>query len=177
MLLTWNTFNPLGLFTELKHEDISFCHTVQGGCGRWVLPTWRPLRISRASRELGSATSTGWNRRSRAASFSKCWRYSLSVVAPTACSRPLARAGFRRLPKSRPPPAAPLVFPTAPAPTIVWISSILHQSGKFQPPPVRQDGGKHWVCAENSRTYHLLLWFRSENWLICNPAAKEGGRL
>jgi hypothetical protein len=32
----------------------------------------------------GSSTSTGWKRRSRAASFSMCLRYSSRVVAPMA---------------------------------------------------------------------------------------------
>ena len=36
----------------------------------------------------GSPTKTGWNRRSSAASFSMCSRYSSSVVAPIARSSP-----------------------------------------------------------------------------------------
>ena len=42
----------------------------------------RPFRISSVASWLGSPTCTGWNRRSRAASFSIYFRYSLRVVAP-----------------------------------------------------------------------------------------------
>ena len=52
------------------------------------------------SSTVGSLTSTGWKRRSRAASFSMYLRYSSSVVAPMACSSPRARAGFSMLPAS-----------------------------------------------------------------------------
>ena len=65
----------------------------------------------------GSSTRTGWNRRSRALSFSIYFRYSSSVVAPMQCSSPLASIGFNMLPASIEPSAAP-------APTMVWISSI-----------------------------------------------------
>ena len=64
----------------------------------------------------GSPTSTGWKRRSSAASFSMCLRYSSSVVAPTARSSPRASIGFSRLAASTAPSAAP-------APTIVCSSS------------------------------------------------------
>src|SRR4029450_11946129 len=47
---------------------------------------------------LGSPTNTGWNRRSRAASFSMCLRYSSRVVAPTMRSSPRASIGFSVLP-------------------------------------------------------------------------------
>ena len=65
----------------------------------------------------GSSTNTGWNRRSSAASFSMCLRYSSSVVAPTARSSPRASMGFSRFAASTAPSAAP-------APTIVWSSSM-----------------------------------------------------
>ncbi len=65
----------------------------------------------------GSCTWMGWKRRSRAASFSKCLRYSSSVVAPMVCSSPRARSGLRMLAASIAPSAAP-------APTRVWISSM-----------------------------------------------------
>ena len=42
------------------------------------------------SSTLGSPTKTCWKRRSRAASFSMCLRYSSSVVAPTSRSSPRA---------------------------------------------------------------------------------------
>ncbi len=55
----------------------------------------------------GSSTNTGWKRRSSAASFSMCLRYSSSVVAPTARSSPRASIGFSRLAASTAPSAAP----------------------------------------------------------------------
>ncbi len=68
-------------------------------------------------RRSARPTSTGWNRRSRAGSFSMCSRYSSSVVAPIARSSPRASIGFSMLPASIAPSAAP-------APTIVWSSSM-----------------------------------------------------
>ena len=65
----------------------------------------------------GSLTSTGWKRRSSAGSFSTCFRYSSSVVAPTQRSSPRARAGFSMFAASTAPSAAP-------APTSVWSSSM-----------------------------------------------------
>mmetsp|Transcript_47841 Transcript_47841/g.113903 ORF Transcript_47841/g.113903 Transcript_47841/m.113903 type:complete len:246 (+) Transcript_47841:1892-2629(+) len=64
----------------------------------------------------GASTSTCWNLRSRAGSFSMYLRYSSSVVAPMHRSSPRASIGFRRLPAS----IAPSVLP---APMRVWISS------------------------------------------------------
>ena len=65
----------------------------------------------------GSSTLIGWNRRSRAASFSRCLRYSSSVVAPIVCSSPRASIGLRIEAASMAPSAAP-------APTRVWSSSM-----------------------------------------------------
>ena len=65
----------------------------------------------------GCSTLTGWNRRSSAASFSRCLRYSSMVVAPTVCSSPRASIGLRMEAASMAPSAAP-------APTRVWISSM-----------------------------------------------------
>ena len=70
-----------------------------------------------ASSTVGSLTITGWNRRSKAASFSIYWRYSFRVVAPMQCSSPRASMGLSRLPASM----APSVLP---APTIVCSSSM-----------------------------------------------------
>ena len=70
-----------------------------------------------ASSVSGSLTMTGWNRLSRALSFSKYFWYSFRVVAPMARSSPLARAGFRML-------AASMAPSPPPAPTRVWISSM-----------------------------------------------------
>ena len=69
------------------------------------------------SSTVGSATITGWNRRSSAASFSMYCLYSSSVVAPIQCSSPLASIGFSIFPAS----SAPSVLP---APTIVCSSSM-----------------------------------------------------
>ena len=69
-----------------------------------------------ASSTVGSSTSTGWKRRSSAASFSMCLRYSSSVVAPIMCSSPRASIGLSMLPASIAPSAAP-------APTTVCSSS------------------------------------------------------
>ena len=66
----------------------------------------------------GSPTKTCWKRRSSAASFSMCLRYSSSVVAPTRRSSPRASMGLSMLPASIAP------SPPAPAPTTVWISSM-----------------------------------------------------
>ena len=68
---------------------------------------------------VGSLTSTGWKRRSSAASFSTCFWYSLSVVAPMRCSSPRASIGLNALAMSRPPSP-----PVAPAPTMVCSSSM-----------------------------------------------------
>ena len=65
----------------------------------------------------GWSTSTGWKRRSSAASFSMCLRYSSSVVAPMQCSSPRASIGLSRLPASMAPSALP-------APTTVCSSSM-----------------------------------------------------
>jgi hypothetical protein len=65
----------------------------------------------------GASTSTGWKRRSRAASFSTCLRYSSRVVAPIIRSSPRASIGLSMLEASIAPSAAP-------APTRVCISSM-----------------------------------------------------
>ena len=70
------------------------------------------------SSTVGSPTKTCWKRRSSAASFSMYLRYSSSVVAPTRRSSPRASIGLIMLPASIEP------SPVAPAPTIVWISSM-----------------------------------------------------
>ncbi len=67
----------------------------------------RPRRMEIVSSTDGSSTSTGWNRRSRAASFSICLRYSSRVVAPIMCSSPRASIGLSMLPASIAPSAAP----------------------------------------------------------------------
>ena len=69
------------------------------------------------SSTVGSPTSTGWKRRSSAASFSMYLRYSSSVVAPIVCSSPRASIGLSMLEASIAPSAAP-------APTTVCSSSM-----------------------------------------------------
>ncbi|GIL60021.1 hypothetical protein Vafri_14649 [Volvox africanus] len=53
--------------------------------------------MATVSSTLGSFTRTCWKRRSNAASFSMCSRYSARVVAPMHLSSPRANMGFRRL--------------------------------------------------------------------------------
>mmetsp|Transcript_8087 Transcript_8087/g.22501 ORF Transcript_8087/g.22501 Transcript_8087/m.22501 type:complete len:316 (-) Transcript_8087:1219-2166(-) len=72
-----------------------------------------PKRISTASSSEGSSTMTGWNLRSRAASFSMYLRCSSTVVAPMHWSSPRASGGLSMLLMSMPPPPP---LPTAPAP-------------------------------------------------------------
>ena len=69
------------------------------------------------SSTVGSLTTTGWNRRSSAASFSMYFRYSSSVVAPIVWSSPRASIGFSMFDASIDPSAAP-------APTTVCSSSM-----------------------------------------------------
>ena len=69
------------------------------------------------SSTVGSLTKTGWKRRASAASFSTCFLYSSSVVAPMQCNSPRANAGLSRLDASMAPSALP-------APTSVCISSM-----------------------------------------------------
>ena len=69
------------------------------------------------SSTVGSDTNTGWKRRASAASFSTCFLYSSSVVAPMQCSSPRASAGLSRLEASMAPSALP-------APISVCISSM-----------------------------------------------------
>ena len=98
----------------------------------------------------GSPTSTGWKRRSSAASFSMCLRYSSSVVAPTARSSPRASIGFSRLAASTAPSAAP-------APTIVCSSS-----------------RKRTICPSASCTCFSTAFSRSSNSpRYLEPASRE----
>src|SRR6266581_1533948 len=75
---------------------------------------FQPVLVSEPTVE---DTIAGWNLRSRAGSFSMCFLYSLSVVAPMTRSSPLARAGLSMLEASIAPSAAP-------APTSVCSSSM-----------------------------------------------------
>ena len=84
----------------------------------------------------GSFTKIGWNRRSSAASFSMCFRYSSSVVAPMQRSSPRASAGFSRFAASIAPSAAP-------APTSVWSSSMKQMIS----PPASRDLLEHGLQA------------------------------
>ena len=56
-----------------------------------------PSRMATVSSTVGSPTRMGWKRRSRAASFSMCWRYSSRVVAPTHCSSPRDEHGLHHV--------------------------------------------------------------------------------
>ncbi len=78
--------------------------------------------ITMARGSSGSSILTTWNRRARAASFSKYFLYSDQVVAAMVRSSPRASAGFSRLAAS-PAPWAP------PAPMRVWASSMKRMTG------------------------------------------------
>mmetsp|Transcript_96583 Transcript_96583/g.311913 ORF Transcript_96583/g.311913 Transcript_96583/m.311913 type:complete len:201 (+) Transcript_96583:1689-2291(+) len=80
------------------------------------------------SSTVGSGTVTGWKRRSNALSFSMYLRYSSMVVAPITCRSPRDNAGFMMLPASMAPPPSPV----PPAPTIVWISSIIRMIWRLE---------------------------------------------
>mmetsp|Transcript_87426 Transcript_87426/g.189377 ORF Transcript_87426/g.189377 Transcript_87426/m.189377 type:complete len:374 (-) Transcript_87426:640-1761(-) len=88
----------------------------------------RPLRISMVCSSEGSGTLIGWKRRSRALSFSMYLRYSSIVVAPMTWRSPRERAGFMMLPASMAPPPSPV----PPAPTMVWISSIMRMIWRLE---------------------------------------------
>ena len=66
----------------------------------------------------GSAQRTGWKRRSRAAAFSICLRYSSRVVAPTATEFPPGQGGLEKV------GGVHRALGRAPAPTRVWSSSM-----------------------------------------------------
>ena len=63
--------------------------------------------ISTASWTDGARTMMGWNRRSRAPSFSMCFRYSSRVVAPMHWISPRESAGLSMFEASIAPSAAP----------------------------------------------------------------------
>ena len=77
---------------------------------------FNPLKIVIVSNTFGSFTWTRWNLLSRAPSFSMYLRYSFKVVAPITFISPRASIGFNILDVS--------TAPSAPDPTIIWISSI-----------------------------------------------------
>ena len=81
-----------------------------------------PRSIRQAISSVGSSTFTTWNRRARAASFSKYFLYSAQVVAAMVRSSPRASAGLSILAAS-PCPAWP------PAPISVCASSIKRMIG------------------------------------------------
>src|ERR1035438_2996943 len=79
--------------------------------------SFSPRRMAMVSSTVGSPTNTDRKRRARAASFSMCFLYSWSVVAPMQRSSPRASAGLSRLAASIAPSAEP-------APTRVCSSSM-----------------------------------------------------
>ena len=82
---------------------------------------------------VGSPTRIFWKRRSSAASFSMYLRYSSSVVAPTQCNSPRARAGLSILPASMAPSAlpAPTMVCSSSMKTMVWPSSLARSLSTF----------------------------------------------
>jgi hypothetical protein len=105
--------------------------------------SFRPRRIAIVSGTVGSPTKTGWKRRSSAASFSMCLRYSSSVVAPTARSSPRASIGFSMFAASTAPSAAP-------APTIVCSSSMKRM---IWPPAFETSSSTAFSRSSNSPRY------------------------
>ena len=98
--------------------------------------------MAKASSGPGSSTRTGRKRRSSAGSFSIYFRYSANVVAPSICSSPRPRAGFKMLAASMAPSAAP-------APTMVCISS----TNKMMFPARRISWSKSRTRSSNSPRY------------------------
>ena len=72
--------------------------SAHGGCDSYF--SFNP-RIAIVSATDGSPTKTGWKRRSSAASFSMCLRYSSSVVAPTAATRRARASASAAAPRRR----------------------------------------------------------------------------
>ena len=79
---------------------------------------FKPSKIFTVSSMLGSSKSTFWNLLAKARSFSKTVLYSLKVVEPMNLMGLLPSIGLSKFEASITPPEV------APAPIIVWISSI-----------------------------------------------------
>ena len=109
----------------------------------------------------GSPTYTCWKRRSRAASFSTCLRYSSSVVAPIMRSSPRASIGLIMLPASIAPsaPPAPTIVCssstnviTSPAASVISFSTALRRSSNS---PRYFDTGDHRADVERDQALAL----------------------
>src|SRR4030043_129141 len=97
-----------------------------------------PLRMRTVVSTEGSSNFTSWNRRARAASFSKYFLYSDQVVAAIVLSSPRARAGFKRLAASLPPVVPPSATgPKGPSlpPSRLSPSGLAHGNGIVLPSP------------------------------------------
>mmetsp|Transcript_69048 Transcript_69048/g.202656 ORF Transcript_69048/g.202656 Transcript_69048/m.202656 type:complete len:216 (+) Transcript_69048:387-1034(+) len=126
----------------------------------------RPCRIRIVSSTVGSGTWTGWKRRSRALSFSTYLRYSSRVVAPMTCSSPRERAGFRMLAASIAPPP-----PVPPAPTRVWISSIM----RMMLPDVVTSCRMFLMRSSNSPRYFVpARSIARSSWMMRFPCSMSG---
>ena len=117
-----------------------------------------------ASSSDGSSTMTGWNRRSRAASFSIRLRYSSSVVAPIMCSSPRASIGLSMLPASRAPRPQP-------AHSTLCSSST---NSRIGPPPraTSLDGPQRVLGLAGIRTGHQGAHVQGEDG-TCRPAPRN----
>ena len=115
-----------------------------------TMPWWAsyrgrmPFKISRVCSGVGSPTRTGWNRRSRAESFSIYFRYSSRVVAPTTWISPRPRAGFKMLAASMAPSAEP-------APTMLCSSS-----KKRMTLPARCTSARIWFTRSSNSPRYLV---------------------
>ena len=115
MALSGKNLSFIYLFDNLTAEYMASSVIFTLWCASYL--SLNPFIILIASSSVGSFISNGWNLLSKAASFSIYFVYSFIVVAPMTWISPLARSGFKIFAASIAPSAAP-------APTIIWISSI-----------------------------------------------------
>ena len=95
-------------------EGVDFM-TIHAGINKRAVECFK--RTKRMTNIVSVSYTHLWNLRSKAASFSICLRYSSIVVAPINWNSPRAKDGFKIFAASAEPSAAP-------APIMVWISSI-----------------------------------------------------
>ena len=129
--------------------------------------------MATVSSTLGSSTSTGWNRRSRAASFSMNSRYSLSVVAPIRRSSPRASIGlsmFEAATEPSPPPAPIRVCSSStkvmicPSASLISLSTALSRSSnspRYLAPATRAARSSETSClplSESATSPATMRW-------------------
>ena len=157
-----------------------------------LVPVAEPSQDRDRVLDEGSRTRIGWKRRSSAASFSMCLRYSSTVVAPTTCSSPRASIGFSMSP-------APIEPSAAPAPTTVWSSSMNSTTarsaawtssmtclaaprthpGTCCPRPSRRGRGRRRACpsATRARRRSRCAARSPRRWRSCRPGVADQHRV